>query len=99
VQEVTAEAIAVAWVDQGSTRDHQAQEAAAHGIPVAVVKRPTAKQGFVLPRRWVEWTLAWLSKCRGLLLRYDKKAIDFFGLLQLACALIWMRRGARLIGN
>jgi putative transposase len=39
-------------------------------------------------RRWVvERTLAWLSKCRGLLVRYDKKALNFLGLLQLACAL------------
>jgi putative transposase len=51
-------------------------------------------------RRWVvERTLAWLSKCRGLLVRYEKKAINFLGLLQLACALIWMRRQARLIGD
>lgn len=49
-------------------------------------------------RRWVvERTLAWLSKCRGLLVRYEKKAVNFLGLLQLACALIWMRRRARLI--
>src|SRR5262245_61313667 len=38
----------------------------------------------------VERTLAWLSKCRGLLVRYEKKAINFSGLLQLACALLWM---------
>jgi putative transposase len=51
-------------------------------------------------RRWVvERTLAWLSKCRGLLVRYEKKAINFLGLLQLACALIWIRRRARLIGD
>ncbi len=51
-------------------------------------------------RRWVvERTLAWLSKCRGLLVRYEKKAVNFLGLLQLACALIWMRRRARLIGD
>ena len=51
-------------------------------------------------RRWVvERTLAWLSKCRGLLVRYEKKAVNFLGLLQLACALIWMRRRARLMGD
>ena len=51
-------------------------------------------------RRWVvERTLAWLSKCRGLLVRYEKKAVNFLGLLQLACALIWIRRRARLIGD
>lgn len=51
-------------------------------------------------RRWVvERTLAWLSKCRGLLVRYEKKAVNFLGLLQLACALIWVRRRARLLGD
>jgi len=51
-------------------------------------------------RRWVvEWTLAWLSNCRALLVRYNQKAINFLGLLQLACALLWMRRRARLIGD
>lgn len=49
-------------------------------------------------RRWVvERTLAWLSKCRSLLVRDDKKAINFLGLLQLACALLWLRRRVRLI--
>jgi putative transposase len=49
-------------------------------------------------RRWVvERTLAWLSKCRALLVRYDKRARNFLGLLQLACALLWLRRRARLM--
>jgi putative transposase len=48
-------------------------------------------------RRWVvERTLAWLSKCRAILVRYDKKASNYLGLLKLACALIWYRRYARL---
>jgi putative transposase len=38
-------------------------------------------------RRWVvERTLAWLSKCRGLLVRYEKTARNYLGLLQFACA-------------
>ncbi len=48
-------------------------------------------------RRWVvERTLAWLSKCRALLVRYDRKASNYLGLLQLACALLWYRRCLRL---
>ena len=43
-------------------------------------------------RRWVvERTLAWLSKCRAILVRYDKKAANYIGLIQLACALLWYR--------
>lgn len=48
-------------------------------------------------RRWVvERTLAWLSKCRGLLVRYEKKGENYLALLQLACALLWYRRLHRL---
>jgi transposase len=44
-------------------------------------------------RRWVvERTLAWLSKCRGLLVRYEKKSKNYLALLQFACALLWYRR-------
>jgi putative transposase len=44
-------------------------------------------------RRWVvERTLAWLSKCRALLVRYDKQSSNYLGLLKLACALLWFRR-------
>jgi putative transposase len=44
-------------------------------------------------RRWVvERTLAWLSKCRGILVRYDKNWQNYLGCIQLACALLWFRR-------
>ena len=49
-------------------------------------------------RRWVvERTLGWLSKCRAILVRYDKKASNYVGLIQLACALLWYRRQHRLL--
>ena len=48
-------------------------------------------------RRWVvERTLAWLSKCRGILVRYEKKAANYLGLVKVACILIWYRRQHRL---
>lgn len=58
---------------------------------------PRRKHRGARPRRWVvERTLAWLSKCRALLVRYDKHAINYLGMLQLACGLLWYRRLHRL---
>jgi putative transposase len=58
--------------------------------------RMTGKPRFPA-RRWVvERTLAWRSKCRALLMRYDKQSASVLGLLQLACALLWFRRLHRL---
>jgi putative transposase len=55
--------------------------------------RPSAHK----PRRWVvERTLAWLSMCRGILIRWEKKSENYLGMLQLACGLIWFRRYHRL---
>lgn len=48
-------------------------------------------------RRWVvERTLAWLSMCRGILVRWEKKSQNYLGLLKLACGLLWYRRYHRL---
>jgi len=44
-------------------------------------------------RRWVvERTLAWMSKCRTILVRYEKKAANYLGLVHLDCMLLWFRR-------
>ena len=44
-------------------------------------------------RRWVvERTLAWLSKCQAILVRYAKKSCNHLGLVKVACILLWFRR-------
>jgi len=44
-------------------------------------------------RRWVvERTFAWLSRCRGILVRYDKRAERYLATVKLACGLLWFRR-------
>jgi len=68
-----------------------------HIVPVRKEQRSKARTKGHKPRRWVvERTLAWLCKCRGILVRYDKKDENYLGLIQLACALLWYRRLYRL---
>ena len=48
-------------------------------------------------RRWVvERTIAWLNRCRAILIRWDRKAENYLGMIQLACGLLWYRRLHRL---
>ena len=68
-----------------------------HIVPVRKEKRKRAPTKAHKPRHWVvERTLAWLCKCRGILVRYDKKDENYLGLIQFACALFWYRRLHRL---
>lgn len=68
-----------------------------HVRPAREGPRPSRRPGRRKARRWVvERTLAWLSKCRALLVRYDKHEENFLGLIQLACGLLWYRRLHRL---
>jgi putative transposase len=56
-------------------------------------KKDSAGEKRYPARRWVvERTLGWLSKCRAILVRYEKKAANYLGLIKVACILLWYRR-------
>ena len=58
-----------------------------------VEEKPVNRGKKYNPRRWgVEQTHSWLSKCGAILVRYDKNAFNYLGLIQLACGLLWYRR-------
>jgi len=101
VQAVTVENVEIAFVDQGYTGEQPAQDAAAQGITLAVVKLPEAKKGFVLlPRRWVvERSLAWAARFRRLARDYERLPETVAGLHFLAFAILLLKRFVMLIGQ
>jgi len=48
---------------------------------------------FGKPRRWVvERTNSWHNRFRALLIRWERRAANYLGLCQLACALITLQQ-------
>ncbi len=94
VQDVTGETVEVAFADQRYTGEQPAEEAAAHGIRLEVVKLPTAKRGFVLlPRRWVvERSFGWMARFRRLARDYERLPETLVGLHFLAFAMLMLKR-------
>ncbi len=101
VQIVTDETVRLMYVDQNYTGPQAAQDAAAHGIELHVVKLPEAKHGFVLlPRRWVvERSFAWAARFRRLAKDYERLAETLAGLHFLAFAILMLTRFIRLISE
>ena len=94
VQEVAGDTVEVAFVDQGYTGPETAEDAAAHGIRLEVIKLPAAKHGFVLlPRRWVvERSFAWMARFRRLARDYERLPQTLAGLHFLAFAILMLTR-------
>jgi transposase len=101
VQEATGDAGEVAFVDQGYTGEQAAEDAAAHGMRLEVVKLPDAERGFVLlPRRWVvERSNAWLARFRRLARDYERLPETLRGLHFLAFALLLLARLVALLAQ
>jgi putative transposase len=87
-----------AGFDNAPTREVVREQGSIEHIrPAREGPHPPRRPGRRKARRWVvERTLAWLSKCRALLVRYDKHDENFLGLIQWACGLLWYRRLHRL---
>ena len=59
-------------------------------------KGATGRKRHPARRYVVERTIAWLNRCRAILVRWAKKDENYLGLLKLASALLWYRRLHRL---
>ena len=94
VQAATGDHVEVAFVDQGYTGAQAAEDAAAQGIRLDVVKLPEARKGFVLlPRRWVvERSHAWLARFRRLARDDERLPETLKGLHFLAFAIVLLTR-------
>jgi transposase len=99
VQEVTGDAVAVAYVDQGYTGKQAAQAVQAQHLRLEVVTLPAAKKGVVLlPRRWVvERRNAWAARFRRLAREYERLAETLAGLHCVAFAILMLKRFVELI--
>src|ERR671937_1057217 len=92
------------WPTTMCGRSSRGLSAAGHGCRDATSRLHREAYGRFCERQRVRLplptrrTLAWLSKCRAVLIRWDKKASNYLGLLKLACSLLWLRRYYRLAG-
>lgn len=101
VQEVTGDAVRIAFVDEGYTGPTAAQMAADHGITLIVVKLPETKKGFVLlPKRWVvERSFAWTGRFPRLARDYERLADTLAALHFLAFAMLMLKNVVHLFSS
>jgi len=89
-------------LDKGYDKEPAREVVQRHGYTphirrIGEEKKDAAGEKRYPARRWVvERTLGWLSKCRAILVRYEKKAANYLGLIKVACILLWYRRQRRL---
>lgn len=83
--------------NKGSREVVRERDYVAHIRRIGEEKLDEAREKRYPARRWVvERTLGWLSKCRAIVVRYEKKAANYLGLVKVACILLWYRRQHRL---
>ena len=101
IQEVTGGTVELAFVDQGYTGEQTADDAAAEGIELCVVKLNKAKRGFVLlPRRWVvERSFAWATRFRRLVKDYERLPTTLAGLHFVAYLCLMLRQFFTIVGQ
>jgi transposase len=62
-------------------------------VPRGVEKQQLVREPGKKARRWVvERVFSWFNRFRKLLVRYEKKAENYLGLLMFACAVICFRQ-------
>jgi transposase len=90
-------------LDKGYDNPRSREVVQKHGYQGHIASKEKEKKKVELPavqkqpaRRYVvERTIAWLAKCRGLLIRYEYKSENYLAQLEFACALLWYRRLAK----
>ena len=99
IQEVTGEAVAIAFVAQDYTRTQAAQDAETHHIHLEVVKQPEANKGFgLLPKHWgVERRNAWAAHFRRLARDYAQLAETLADLHFVVFTILMLKRFVELI--
>lgn len=94
VQDVTGDAVVIAYGDQAYTGKQAVQDAEAHHRQLEVIKLPEAKKGFVLlPRRWVvERSFAWAGRFRRVARDDEQLAETLAGWHCVAFAILLLKR-------